>query len=144
MCAWYPADSMASHPWPDVNVGTHKGPLPGAPTVGVSSKHQRVNLYLLRVGPGWCAKRHKVYTGSGRMTLRLVCCAACVISTERFIVGGTNGRERDRSQVSDGKVERIPRAWLLLSCVLCVKNNRSKVGPLSGVPCPPFIDQGGT
>ena len=29
--------------------------------------------------------------------------AAHVISTERFIVGGTNGRERDRSQVSDGK-----------------------------------------
>ena len=40
---------MASHPWPDVNVGTRKGPLPGAPTVGVSNKHQLVNLYLLRV-----------------------------------------------------------------------------------------------
>ena len=43
--------------------------------------------------------------------------AAHVISTKRFIVGGTNGQERDRSQVSDGKVERVLRARLLLSCV---------------------------
>ena len=43
--------------------------------------------------------------------------AACVISTEKFIVGVTNGRERDRSQVSDGKAEWMPRAWLLLSYV---------------------------
>ena len=35
---------------------------------------------------------------------------AHVISTERFVVGGTNDRERDRSQVSDGKVERTMRA----------------------------------
>ena len=45
MCAWDLADTMASHPWLDVNVRTCKGPLPGAPTVSVSSKHQRVNLY---------------------------------------------------------------------------------------------------
>ena len=32
-------------------VGTRKGPLPGAPTVGVSNKHQLVNLYLLCVRP---------------------------------------------------------------------------------------------
>ena len=32
--------------------------------------------------------------------------AAHVISTERFIVGVTNGRESDRSQVFNGKVER--------------------------------------
>ena len=31
--------------------------------VGVSSKHQLVNLYLLRVRPGWCAKGQKVYSG---------------------------------------------------------------------------------
>ena len=55
--------------------------------------------------------------------------AAHVISIERFVIGGTNGRERDRSQVSDGKVEWVLRARLLLSCVLCA---------LSGVPCPPF------
>ena len=42
-----------------------------------------------------------------------------VINTKRFIVGGINGRERDRSQVSDGKVEWVLRAWLLLNRVLC-------------------------
>ena len=47
--------------------------------------------------------------------------AALVISTERFVVGGTNGRERDRSQVSDERVERMPRALLQLGCVLCVE-----------------------
>ena len=40
---------------------------------------------------------------------------AHVISTEKFIVEVTNGRERDISQVSDGKVERVLRAWMLLS-----------------------------
>ena len=44
--------------------------------------------------------------------------AAYIISTERFVVGGTNDRERDRSQVSDGKVERVLRAWMLLSYVV--------------------------
>ena len=28
-------------------------------SVGVSNKHQLVNLYLLRVRPGWCTKGHK-------------------------------------------------------------------------------------
>ena len=36
--------------------------------------------------------------------------AARVISTEKFIVGVTNGRERDMSQVSDKKVEWMLRA----------------------------------
>ena len=44
--------------------------------------------------------------------------AAHVISTKRFIVGGTNSRERDRFQVSDGKVEQVLRAWMLLGCVV--------------------------
>ena len=35
---------------------------------------------------------------------------ARVISTERFVVGITNKRKRDRSQVSNGKVERALRA----------------------------------
>ena len=45
------------------------------------------------------------------------------------------------------KIERMPRAWSLLGCVrdvlclcrtgLCV-SHLSKVGPLSGEPCPPF------
>ena len=40
-----------------------------------------------------------------------------VISTEKFIVGVIDGRERDMYQVSDGKFKWAPRAWLLLSCV---------------------------
>ena len=42
---------------------------------------------------------------------------ARVISTEKFTVGFTNRRERDRSQVFDGKVERALRVWSLLSYV---------------------------
>jgi len=43
--AWDPADAMASHPRPDVDVETRKKPLPGVPTVDVSN-HWLVNLYL--------------------------------------------------------------------------------------------------
>ena len=73
---------------------------------------------------------------------------ARVISTERFIVGGTNERERDRSQVSDGKVERMPRAWLLLGCMLCLGLIHrlayiKRSVPLVGCPALPLIDQGG-
>ena len=66
--------------------------------------------------------------------------AACIISTERFVAGDTNARERDMSQVSDGKVEWVLRAWMLLSCAVCVWN-RSVI--LVGCPALPFIDQGG-
>ena len=70
--------------------------------------------------------------------------AARVISTERFIVGGTNGRERDRSQVSNGKVERALRAWMLLNCVLCDAWCIELIHPLSGVPYPPFYRSRGS
>ena len=43
---------------------------------------------------------------------------ARVISTKKFIVGVTNGRERDRSQVSGGKNEQVLRARSLLSHTL--------------------------
>ena len=43
--------------------------------------------------------------------------AARVISTKKFVVGITNGQEKEMSQVSDGKVEWVLRAWLLLSYV---------------------------
>jgi len=43
--------------------------------------------------------------------------AAHVISTEKFIIGVTNGRERDRYQVSDGKIEWVLRAQSLLNYV---------------------------
>ena len=32
---------------------------------------------VMRVRLGWCAKGHKIYTGSGRMSLRPVCCCSC-------------------------------------------------------------------
>ena len=77
VCAQDPADSVASHPWPDFNVGMRKGPLPGAPTIGVSSKHQLVNLYYCAFDPDGVLKRYKVYTGSGIISLRPVrdCCS---------------------------------------------------------------------
>ena len=61
-----------------------------------------------------------------------------VISTKRFVVGVTNGQERDMSQVSDGKVERTLRAWLLLSYVLCDAWYVISIPLFSGVPCLPF------
>ena len=70
--------------------------------------------------------------------------AARVISTERFVLEGTNGRERDRSQVSDGKVERALRARLLLSCVLCGAWCVQLIRPFSGVPCLPFYRSRGS
>ena len=66
--------------------------------------------------------------------------AARVISTERFIVGGTNSRERDMFEVSNGKVERVQRARLLLSCVLCGAWCVESIPPLVGYPTFPFID----
>ena len=47
--------------------------------------------------------------------------AARVISTKKFVVGVTNGRERDMSQVSDGEIEWVPRARSLLSYVFEVR-----------------------
>ena len=73
---------------------------------------------LLRVWPGWCAKKDTRF-----ILVRTECpyvqfvADARVISTEKFIVGVINGRERDMSQVSDGKVEWELRVWLLLSYV---------------------------
>ena len=66
-------------------------------------------------------KRHKVYTGSGECPYVQFVAAAHVISTKKFIVGVTNGRERDRSQVSDGKIKWVPRARSLLSYVFEVR-----------------------
>jgi len=46
---------------------------------------------------------------------------ARVISTKKFVVGVINGRERDMSQVSDEKIEWVPRARSLLSYVFEVR-----------------------
>ena len=32
---------------------------------------------VMRVRLGWCAKGHEIYTGSGQMSLRPVCCCSC-------------------------------------------------------------------
>ena len=64
--------------------------------------------------------------------------AARVICTQRFVVGVTNRRERDRAPVSDGEVERALRAWLVLSYVLCDALCVKSIPPFSGVPCLPF------
>ena len=49
---------------------------------------------------------------------------ARVISTERFVVGGTNGRESDRSQVSDEKYWKgaqslVAARLCVMRCVVC-------------------------
>ena len=70
---------------------------------------------------------------------------ACVINAKKgFVVGGINVRERDWSQVSDGKVERMPRARLLFGYVLCDVLCVESIHPLSGVPCPPFYRSRGS
>ena len=69
---------------------------------------------------------------------------AYIISTKRFVVGGTNSRDRDRSQVSDGKVERALRARLLLSCALCGAWCVGLIRPLSGVSYIPFYRSRGS
>ena len=86
-------------------------------TVGVSSKHQRVNLYYCALGPDDVLKDTRFILVRAECPYVQFAAAAHVISTKRFVVGSTNGQERDRSQVSDGKVEWMPRGWLLLSYV---------------------------
>jgi len=54
MCARDPADVVTSHPRPGVDVEMRKRPLSGTPTIGVLSKHQRVNLYITRLARMVC------------------------------------------------------------------------------------------
>ena len=79
--------------------------------VGVSNKHRQVNLYLCALGLDGVLKDTRFILVWAEC-LYVQSIAARVISTEKwFIVGGTNGQERDWSQVSDGRVERMPRDW---------------------------------
>ena len=91
VCSRDPANIVASHPWPNVNVETRKGPLPGAPTVGVSSKHQRVNLYYCALGPDSVLKDTRFILVQAECPYVQFIAAACVISTKKFVVGVTNG-----------------------------------------------------
>ena len=79
------------------------------------------------------------------MSLRLVCCCSCY--RHWFVVGVTNGRERERSQVSGERSEWVLRARLLLGCafVSCscadlyrILMGRSVGDPLYGALCFPF------
>ena len=82
---------MASHPWPDVNVRTRKDPLPGVPTVGVSSKHQRVNLYYCAFGPDGVLKDTRFILVQVECPYVQFVAAARVIRTEKFVVGVKEG-----------------------------------------------------
>ena len=85
--------------------------------VSVLSKYQRVNLCYCASDPDGVLKDTRFILVRAECPYDQFMAAAHVISTKKFIVGVTNGRERERSQVSDGKVEWALRAWLLLSCV---------------------------
>ena len=112
-----PGDVVSSHPRPGIDVETRKRPLPSTPTVDVSSKHQRVNLCYYALGPDGVLKDTRFILARVECPYLQFVAAARVINTEKFIVGLTNGRERDRSRVSDAKVKWALRAWLLLSRV---------------------------
>ena len=87
------------------------------PPVGVLSKHQRVNLCYCASDPDDVLKDTRFILIRAECPYVQFVAAAHVISAEKFVVGVTNGRERDRSQVSDGKIEWVLRAWSLLSYV---------------------------
>ena len=76
VCAWDPADAVTSHPRLDVDVETHKKPLPGAPTIGVfeppTSKFVFVHLAQMV-----CSKDTRIYTGLGETSLRPVHYCSC-------------------------------------------------------------------
>ena len=65
--------------------------------VGVSSKHQRVNLYYYALGPDGVPKDTSFILVQAEYPYVKFVVATRVISTKMFVVGVTNGRERDRS-----------------------------------------------
>ena len=91
------------------------------PCVGVSSKHQRVNLCYYASGSDGVLKDTRFMLVQAECPYVQFVAAARVISTEKFIVGVTNRRERDMSQVSNGKIKWVPRARSLLSYVFEVR-----------------------
>ena len=74
--AWDLADAVTSHPRPDVDVETRKKPLPSAPTVGVFGPLMRKFVFA-RLARMVCSEDTRVYTGSGEISLCLVCCCSC-------------------------------------------------------------------
>ena len=102
--------------------------------LGVSSKHQLVNVYYCALDPDGVLKDTRFILVQAECPYVHFAAAAHVISTKKFVVGVTNGRERDRSQISDGKVERTPRGRLLLGCVLCVELIRHLLSKIDRSP----------
>ena len=62
VCAWDPADCVVSHPRPDLEHA--KSPTWRA-NYRCFEQAPASKFIFMRVRPGWCAKRHKIYTGSG-------------------------------------------------------------------------------
>ena len=131
---------MGGHPRPDLECAS-------APTWRPNCRcfvqAPASKFIVMRVRLGWCAKGHKIYTSSGRMSLHPVCCCSCYQHHERSVVRGTNNRERDWSQVSDGRVEGMSRGSTQLDCVyLCVVLFGLFSLSLYGGSTSPFIDEG--
>ena len=71
-----PADAMTSHPRPDVDVETHKKPLPDVPTIVVFGPPTSKFIFA-RLAWMVCSEDTRVYTGSGGTSLRPVHCYSC-------------------------------------------------------------------
>ena len=71
-----PAGAMTSHPRPDVDVEKHKKALPDVSTVGVFGP-QTSKFIFARLARMVCSEDTRVYTGLGKMSLRLVRCCSC-------------------------------------------------------------------
>ena len=76
VCARDLADTMTCHPRPDVDVEMGKKPLPGASTVGIFGPPTSKFIFVL-LARMVCSKDTRVYTGSGRTSLRTVRCCSC-------------------------------------------------------------------
>ena len=66
-----PADTVTSHPRPDVDVETRKKPLSSTPTVGGFGPPMSKFVFA-RLARMVCSENTRVYTGSARTSLRPV------------------------------------------------------------------------
>ena len=70
------ADTVTSHPRPDVDVKMCKMPLPGTPTIGVF-RPSMSKFVFARLARMVSLENTRVYTGSSGKSLRPVCCCSC-------------------------------------------------------------------
>ena len=86
-----------------------------------------------------CLEDTRVYTGSGRTSLCLVCCYLCY---QHLVCSRGYKQVREgEDPKSGGRSERVLRAHLPLSYVL-VSCSGVKIPPFIGCPASPFIDEG--